>query len=239
MGVDPETHSPVMFLQDKASGRGIPIWIGTTEARAIQMELEHIDAPRPLTHQLLKNMLDRLEAKVERVIIEDLKDSTYYASIVVKAGRKHLTIDSRPSDAVALALKCEAPLFISEALVKKGLLIDLEAGASHREITDIYGFYYQDVTQSVARYFELPETKGVIVTDTEPGGPAEEAGIMKGDVVLRVGRQRVEDSGTLEKELSGREPSDPVRLEILRMGKRVTCNLVVKEEEEPASGKGG
>ena len=91
----------------------------------------------------------------------------------------------------------------------------------------------------MARYFELPETKGVIVTDTEPGGPAEEAGIMKGDVVLRVGRQRVEDSGTLEKELSGREPSDPVRLEILRMGKRVTCNLVVKEEEEPASGKGG
>jgi membrane-associated protease RseP (regulator of RpoE activity) len=169
-----------------------------------------------------------LEAKVERVIIEDLKDNTYYASLIIKAGNKKLTIDSRPSDAVALALKFRAPLFISESLIKKGILIDLEAETPRTEIERTYGIYFQDISPSVAQYFKLQGTMGIIITDLEPGGPAEEAGIKKGDIIIHVEGEKVNNAEEFQKSLSQHEPSDAIRMEIFRKGETITYTLSVK-----------
>ncbi len=108
--VDPETQSPVLFLVDPDSERGLPVWIGLSEARAINLGLQDVVPPRPLTHDLMKRMLDLLNARVERVVISDLKENTYYATLALRAGRKTWEVDSRPSDAVAIALKFDAPL---------------------------------------------------------------------------------------------------------------------------------
>lgn len=225
IGMDPQTDSPVMFLQDKASSRGIPVWIGPNEASVIRMELEHITPPRPLTHDLLKSILDELDATVERIVVEDLKDTTYYATVVIKAGGRRLTIDSRPSDAVALALKCKAPLFISKELVDKGLLIDLGAPESRGEIEQIYGLSVQDISASVARYFELPDDKGAIVTDIEPGGPAEAAGIRKGDVIRTVEGKAVKNVEDLIDSLSERTASETILVGVFRKGAMLQCVL--------------
>jgi bifunctional DNase/RNase len=229
VGVDPDTHSPVLLLVDEKTGRGIPLWIGPNEARAISMELEHITSPRPMTHELMKNVMEQLNARVERVIIEDMRDNTYFASLVIKVGNRRLTIDSRPSDAVALALKFQAPLFLSDAIMKKDLLIDLETRKTGGEIGRIYGLSFQDLSPPVARYFGLSDNKGVVVTGLDSGGAAEEAGIKKGDVLLGVDGKKVKDSGEFKKNMLRHEASEVIRVEVFREGETVTCTLSVKK----------
>lgn len=225
IGLDPQTDSPVMFLQDKASSRGIPVWIGPNEASVIRMELEHITPPRPLTHDLLKSILDELDVTVERIVLEDLRDTTYYATLVIKAGGRRLAIDSRPSDAVALALKCKAPLFISKQLVEKGLLIDLDAPEPPGKIERIYGLSVQDISASLARYFDLPDDKGAIVTDIERGGPAEAAGIRKGDVIRTIEGKAVQSVEDLIDSLSQETAPESIVVGVFRKGAMYRCVL--------------
>ena len=151
--VDPETQSPILFLVDPVSEKGLPVWIGLGEARAISLGLKGLTPSRPLTHDLMKSMLDLLHARVERVVISDLKDNTYYATLNLRAGRKTWEVDSRPSDAVAMALKFGAPLFLSRGLVQKGVLVDLGSSSAKLPAERIYGFVTRELSAEVARYF--------------------------------------------------------------------------------------
>lgn len=116
--VDPVSMSPVVVLQDAIDERTLPVWIGTNEAFAIITQLNGVNLPRPMTHDLLKNILTETHVSVTRVIITDLKDETYYAVILLEYQGKELTIDSRPSDAIALAMRVGAPIFISSKLLQ-------------------------------------------------------------------------------------------------------------------------
>ena len=124
--VDPISKMHIVVLEDLNSERMLPIWIGVFEANAIALKIEKISTPRPMTHDLLKNFLDKLNISVEKIVINDVKDNTFYALIHCRNNDQTITIDSRPSDAIALALRVNAPIFVENEVVKKahGLRFD-------------------------------------------------------------------------------------------------------------------
>ncbi len=125
--IDPFTNSPIMILKDVASDKAVPIWIGLLEATAIASELENIKFSRPMTHDLLKNIMELMETQVTKVEVCDLRDNTYFAIIYLSRGGKEMTIDARPSDAIAIALRTKAPIFVADVVIKKARRVDLSA----------------------------------------------------------------------------------------------------------------
>jgi len=123
--VDPFTNTPIVLLKDLEDKDVLPIWIGLLEASSIATALENINTPRPMTHDLVKNILDSLGVKIVRVEVNDLKDNTYYALLHLEVDNKRLVVDSRPSDAIAIAVRTNAPIFVEESVIKKSAKIDL------------------------------------------------------------------------------------------------------------------
>jgi bifunctional DNase/RNase len=133
VNLDIITNQPVLILKDKAEEKFLPIWIGQFEATAILIELQGIKSARPLTHDLLKNMLETLKANVQRIIINDIENGTFFARICLERGSSPpLEIDARPSDAVALAVRTGVPIFASEKVVEKATI--LSEGAENDEV---------------------------------------------------------------------------------------------------------
>ena len=125
--VDPITNMPIIMLRDKDGQRVLPIWVGVFEANAIALQIENVTTPRPMTHDLLRNMIAELDARVTRVVINDLRDSTFFAQIRVTINRggtdRTLELDARPSDAIALALRTEAPIFVAQKVLDEAQTI--------------------------------------------------------------------------------------------------------------------
>jgi bifunctional DNase/RNase len=115
--VDPISKMPIIVLQDPETDRILPIWIGVFEANAIALKIENVHSPRPMTHDLLQNILSRLAVEVERITVNDIRNNTFYATIHCRRDGLNLVIDSRPSDAIALALRTNAPIFVEEKVV--------------------------------------------------------------------------------------------------------------------------
>ncbi|HEX6176998.1 MAG TPA: bifunctional nuclease family protein [Thermoanaerobaculia bacterium] len=124
--LDPVSNSPIVVLKDDDEKFFLPIWVGIFEANAIALQLENITTPRPMTHDLLRNMIDELDARVTRVVINDLRDSTFFAQIRLMTGGKTLEVDARPSDAIALALRTEAPIFVAQSVLDQAQTISPE-----------------------------------------------------------------------------------------------------------------
>lgn len=126
VNLDVMTNQPVVILRDPSAKRFLPIWIGQFEATAILMEMQGVKPSRPLTHDLLKSILDQLKASIQQVVITDLKDGTFFAKILVDIDSTTLTIDSRPSDAIALAVRAQAPIFAEENVLEKASILTEE-----------------------------------------------------------------------------------------------------------------
>ena len=131
--LDPSSNVPIVILRDIQSQLFLPIWIGVFEANAIALRLEGIDPPRPMTHDLLRSVVDQLGGTVEKIVISDLRESTFFAMIHVRNNSSSLAIDARPSDAIALALRTEAPIFVLRSVLDKAQAVDLAAEASDEE----------------------------------------------------------------------------------------------------------
>jgi hypothetical protein len=123
--IDPITNMPIVILKDKEGNRILPIWVGLFEANAIALQIENISTPRPMTHDLLKNVLGDLEANVQKIVVCELKDNTFYAMIYLDREGKLIAVDSRPSDAIALALRTKAPIYVEESVVESAKGMDL------------------------------------------------------------------------------------------------------------------
>lgn len=123
--IDPFTSMPIIILKDHEEKNALPIWIGLIEASAIATELEDIELARPMTHDLMKNMLDALGVKVTRISVTDLADNTFYATIHLQQGEADFEMDARPSDAIAIALRTDAPIFVEKDVIDKSRKIDL------------------------------------------------------------------------------------------------------------------
>ena len=124
--MDPVSNMPVVILRDTEKGLFLPIWVGIFEANAIALEMEKIATPRPMTHDLLKNLLAELDAHVERVVINDLRENTFFARIHLTRKDSTLSVDSRPSDAIALALRSHAEIFVEEEVLEKSRTLRAE-----------------------------------------------------------------------------------------------------------------
>ncbi len=117
--MDPLTNSPIVVLQDTTSDTLLPIWVGIFEANAIALQIEKVDTPRPMTHDLIKGLLGHLDVRVTKIVVTELKDNTFYALIFLDMGGKTITVDSRPSDAIALALRTDSPIFVTDDVLSK------------------------------------------------------------------------------------------------------------------------
>ena len=117
--VDRATNMPIILLRDKDGDRVLPIWVGGAEANAIAMQIENVSVPRPMTHDLLKNVIQDLHGDIKKIVVYDLKENTFYAMIYVSTNGEVVAIDSRPSDAIALALRVKAPIFVEEEIITK------------------------------------------------------------------------------------------------------------------------
>ena len=115
--VDPITNLPIILLRDRDGQRVLPIWVGASEANAIALQIENITTPRPMTHDLLRNVIHDLKAEIRKIVVSDLKDNTFYALIHLEVNGEPLAVDARPSDAIALALRARAPIFVEDRVI--------------------------------------------------------------------------------------------------------------------------
>jgi uncharacterized protein len=135
LAVDPRSNQPVIILrplEDSEPSRVLPIWIGQPEATAILLALEGVDLPRPLTHDLMKNLIETLDAYVERVEITRVEEGTFFAALIVRAEERTLAVDARPSDSIALAVRVGAPVFVAEDVMESAAVSD-ESGEIDEE----------------------------------------------------------------------------------------------------------
>lgn len=133
--VDPGNNTPIVVLKEKEGERILPIWIGVVEASAIAFELEKLKLNRPMTHDLFKNAVESLGGHVERIRVVELKENTYYATVVIEQGDRTIEIDSRPSDAIAIALRAAAPIWCAQDVIDQAQSVELVTAESADEPT--------------------------------------------------------------------------------------------------------
>jgi len=122
--VDPITNMPIIILRDKDGQRVLPIWVGVFEANAIALQMENVTTPRPMTHDLLKNVISDLKADIQKIVVSDLRENTFYALIYLMVNGEPVAIDARPSDAIALALRAQAPIFVEDRVIDHAKTVD-------------------------------------------------------------------------------------------------------------------
>src|ERR1700730_11098635 len=128
--LDPVSNSPIVVLKDENEKFFLPIWVGIFEANAIALQLENISTPRPMTHDLLRNVIQDLKASVQKVVVCDLQENTFYALIYLALDGDTVAVDARPSDAIALALRARAPIFVEDAVLDSAKTVDFTAEKS-------------------------------------------------------------------------------------------------------------
>jgi hypothetical protein len=129
--MDPSTNMPVVVLKDTSSDAVMPIWVGMFEANAIAIELEKLSTPRPMTHDLTRNLIQHLNARLDRVVITEIRDETFFAALWLRQGEERLVVDARPSDAIALALRFDCPVYVAEQVLQSAKITSSTAVEGH------------------------------------------------------------------------------------------------------------
>ncbi|HEY6417955.1 MAG TPA: bifunctional nuclease domain-containing protein [Candidatus Binataceae bacterium] len=188
VGYDRDTQAHFVMLEDRGKRRELPILIGDNEAQAIMLELHGIKPERPLTHDLLRSVIEQTGNKIDRVLIGELRDEVYYAKIYLDKGR--YAIDSRPSDAIALAMGVNAPIYVSDKLFESAPALSSAPGsASAPELAQGWGITVQPLTPDLAGYFGVSGVRGVLVAEVDAG--AKKAGLERGDIIVKVGTRDI------------------------------------------------
>ena len=215
VGFDPTLNSPVVLLQNKDKSKAIPIWVGMPEAQAIHLQLEGKVLSRPMTHDLMKNIIEEVGVEFEKVVVNTLKDSTYYAHIHLVQKGKPLEIDSRPSDAIALALRFHRPIYVAKSLFEASRPAEVASTAATVASATIAGVTIQNLTTELAAHFHLPEKGGVLVANAVPNGGKE--ALQRGDVITAVEGESVHDVEEFRHKVS-KEKGTAVTLQVQRDG---------------------
>lgn len=186
------SDAPVVLLREPASGDVVPIFIGPPEARAILMALHGVVTSRPMTHDLLTDVIDKLSGKLERVVVDDLRDGTYHGALEVRVGpdERLVRIDARPSDALALAARSGAEIRVAPRVLQAGIGLEFE-GLRNDQVVSAIGITVVEATAELRDALGLPDAPGVLVTNAT--GRAAFAGIGAGALVLSVNGQAPTD----------------------------------------------
>ncbi len=174
----------LLFLADEKEERAVPMAVGRDQGIAIYLGKERAQTPRPMTHDLLVLILRTLGVVVDKVTITELKDDTYYAEIAMRSGKTVHRIDARPSDAIALAVRLDAPMFAAPALLRSMSGPSWTEVATHPDRR--LGLSVQELADDLAEPLGASGVEGVLVASVRPGGAAERAGVRRGDVVLSI-----------------------------------------------------
>lgn len=228
--IDVQSNSPMVILEDKKGNKMMPIWIGLNEARAIATELEGITLPRPMTHDLMKNVISGLNASLERVIVNDLKNSTFYALVVIRFKRKSYQFDARPSDAIALALRFSVPIYVEKSVFEKAQVFQIPSELSEGWQDVIMGFSAQDLNSEISEAMGLKGVSGVIVSDVRAGSSSERDGLKRGDVIINADDKPIKSLKDLI-EVINQSEDKPLNVKVLREGKEITLTLHPGEGE--------
>jgi uncharacterized protein len=222
--LDPESNAPVVILETVGDKRLLPIWIDLPEARAIVMELERIVPPRPLTHDLIRNLLNGLSVKLQRVTVSDLRNNTYIAVLSLEFRNQTLEIDSRTSDAIAIALRMKAPIYATAEVLAKAKSLPAPS-SSTTAVRKKLGLQTQDLTAELATLLDLSFQRGVLVADVAPGSPASNAGLQRGDILIKANDKALQSTAELDAVLEAANAPAQIRLEVLREGKPIVMMI--------------
>jgi hypothetical protein len=228
IGMDPTSGSPVIILTDQEHGRVLPIFIGISEASAISKGMESEPGRRPLTHDLLVNMMALLEAELRRVEITSLKENIFYADLVLGLKEREVRADSRPSDAIAIAVRLNVPIYVSREVLETSSSEELTEWWQREGATSNLGLELQVLTEELARAFGSDRKTGVLVSSVREGGVAAESGLERGDIIFRIDDEEVNDPVQVAEVLTGKAGRD-VRMLVLRRGSEVTVSIPVPE----------
>jgi uncharacterized protein len=212
VGVDRQ-GTPYVVLQESSGDRALPIMIGEAEAQAIALQLHGLNPGRPLTYDLIRNLLQTTGNQVERVEVNDLRDDTYYATILLDNGRYR--VDSRPSDAIAVALATNAPIYVRAKLFETGTA-NVGAGGGVPPSVHGFGVTVQELSPDIANYFAVKAGSAVLVADVSDA--AGRAGIARGDLITRVGASQVHTLADFKQSVAHAGQASPVTLTIERGG---------------------
>ncbi len=218
MVMDRISGTPVVVLETDEHKRFVPIWIGFAEAVAIDIVLRGINPPRPMTHDLIRSIIDSIGGKVKKVTITDIKSNTYYAEIWIELNGRVFRIDSRPSDALALALRTKSPIFITNKILSASIKIPDE----EEDIWSKFGISVQQITSELEEFFG---SKGLVVSDVKEGSIAY-GKIRRGDIIIEVNSKSTKEQGinVLKEEMKGKRE---VELTIIRDKKKLKTKIAV------------
>jgi bifunctional DNase/RNase len=221
MAIDLSTGAPVVRLVEKARrspARELPIWIGPFEAQAIALEMAGVPPPRPMTHDLMKRLVERLGGRLERVVIADLRDGTYFATLHLAGARgEDVVVDARPSDAIALALRLHGRIEVDEDLFTHAAVPGTGPPARR-----VWGAAVQDLTPEVAAFFRAQGRRGVLVSDVEKG--AAGGALARGDVITAVEGEPVRSVDDLAR-LADARVGGSTRLSVRRDGRAISVTV--------------
>jgi bifunctional DNase/RNase len=224
VSLDATGQNPVVILVDTEGKTALPIWIGLLEVNAIDRELRNIASPRPMTHDLLHSILVQAHVKVKEVKIIDLKDNTYYATLFLKTNEAVVELDARPSDAIVIALKSKAPIFVSTKILdEQGIAFTKEGSFGER-----YGIRVQQLTPSLASHFNFKGQKGVLVSEVVPGSLAEVTDIKSGDIITKVNLKEVESIDEFEEAFDAVKAGNSIQMLLFRDDKFKEVSLFPK-----------
>lgn len=214
--LDPYGNTPIVVLEDTQGHRAFPIWIGNPEARAIIQALEGTSTPRPTTHALLQNILQDLQVKISQIVIHDLQSNTFYASISLQRGQTTLTIDARPSDAIALALAVQAPIFATQHVLQAVRTVNLSAPLIAEQTAKKFGMHLQNLNARLASALHVSDHNGVLVAFVEPDSPAARQGIQRGDLLTEADGKPIANLPTLIAFFKGKKSGEVIVLQVWR-----------------------
>ena len=226
VGFDDETGSNYVLLVDEKESRALPIMIGENEATAIMLALHGVKPERPLTHDLIGSIIGKTGNKVDRIVIGDMRDEIYYATIYMDGGR--YSIDSRPSDAIALAMGMNAPIYVNNKLFDSSSTLGLATSGKIPNTAQALGLTVEQMTPELAVAFGQPEAHGVLVSEID--WSAKKAGVARGDIVTRIDGHDVKALDDFSQQMTSVK-GGTVTLTVDRNGSKRTVTL--------AAGHGG
>jgi len=225
LGVDGRSGSPIVVLRDPASGSVLPIWVGPMEAQAIALVLHGVVPPRPMTHDLMAKLISELHAELEEVIVTDLRNNTYFGVLRLRVAgeKKPRDVDTRPSDAIALALRAGAPIRVARKILANIPDFEFVAPEGPNQIVQALGMTVVFAAPSLRQEFRLGTQPGVVVTSVF--GVARDKGVRRGDLVTEVNGKPVAEPAAFFDTVRGAPRGTPIKITYWRNGQTQTIEV--------------